>query len=119
MTIIPFPAPRTPKGYRHLPEPDSPLARFSQPPPFELPSLRPWKDICRDSSFSSTLSAASQESTITHSTSDYPIEMVEAPQFQLGDSPIERSQLVRRKIRDIIGGRGINKRRSGKRRSRT
>lgn len=49
MTTIHFPVPRTPKGYRHIPDPVSPLARYSQPLPFELPSLRPWKDICRAS----------------------------------------------------------------------
>ncbi|KAJ3536968.1 hypothetical protein NM688_g6762 [Phlebia brevispora] len=61
---IPFSTPRTPKEYKYMPEPASPLARFSQPHPEELPSLRLWKEICKgDSESDTSLSSVSTSSS--------------------------------------------------------
>lgn len=43
---ISFPTPRTPKAYKYVEEPQSPLARFSQSSSPELPSLDMWKKTC-------------------------------------------------------------------------
>ena len=45
--FLPFATPRTPKGYKHIQEPPSPLARFSTQPAPALPSLRRWKALCQ------------------------------------------------------------------------
>ena len=47
MNSCPFSIPRTPKGYKHVAEPPSPLARFDQKGSKELPSLRIWKETCK------------------------------------------------------------------------
>ncbi|KAI0051396.1 hypothetical protein FA95DRAFT_270601 [Auriscalpium vulgare] len=46
-TIILYQSPRTPKKFRRAREQASPLARRGVPLPPQLPSLRPWKDVCR------------------------------------------------------------------------
>ncbi|THH30663.1 hypothetical protein EUX98_g3538 [Antrodiella citrinella] len=48
MPAQPFPTPRTPKKYKHIPQPASPLDKYSRPLPPRLPSLRPWKETCRN-----------------------------------------------------------------------
>ncbi|KAK7690010.1 hypothetical protein QCA50_006652 [Cerrena zonata] len=108
MNSIPFPTfttPRTPKGYRYAKEPTSPLAKYGQPLPLELPSLRSWKDTCR--SYASTSSSSSSQSSNLRvnlsniypnsiraidydldadddsdkEIDDYPMELIEAPVF--------------------------------------
>ncbi|KAF7797418.1 hypothetical protein EIP86_008613 [Pleurotus ostreatoroseus] len=66
MNYAPFSTPRTPKEYKCIPEPASPLARFNRPSesPEGLPSLRLWKEICKldsesDNSMTSSLSSPS------------------------------------------------------------
>ncbi|CAL1713129.1 unnamed protein product [Somion occarium] len=100
MNTIPFPTPRTPKGYRFAADPTSPLANYGQPLPLELPSLKFWKDTCRANSFSSSSSSGSDTSNRStrqptgvppalgrgrnctlEDENDYPTELIEAPTF--------------------------------------
>ncbi|KAL4250047.1 hypothetical protein ABKN59_004907 [Abortiporus biennis] len=138
MNSIPFPAPKTPDAYKYLRpiDPDSPLARYSQPLPDKLPSLQSWKDTCRDYSISSSSftssTHSSQKSTFTEEyiqslrdinpniSNIIPSEDSGMPDSMLGitrnrerafsNTSRKFSSMIRKQFRKVMAKSGISKR---------